>query len=57
MYKFLPPRVAVTPPGMAREDWKIIRALSEVHSMELYIHILYTLQSLILSMWILLHIQ
>lgn len=23
-------RVAVTPPGMAREDWKILRALSEV---------------------------
>jgi NADH dehydrogenase/NADH:ubiquinone oxidoreductase subunit G len=23
-------KVAVTPPGMAREDWKIIRALSEV---------------------------
>lgn len=23
-------RVAVTPPGLAREDWKIIRALSEV---------------------------
>ena len=23
-------RVAVTPPGQAREDWKIIRALSEV---------------------------
>ena len=23
-------RQAVTPPGMAREDWKIIRALSEV---------------------------
>ena len=23
-------RLAVTPPGMAREDWKIIRALSEV---------------------------
>lgn len=23
-------RVAVTPPGMAREDWQIIRALSEV---------------------------
>ena len=23
-------RIAVTPPGMAREDWKIIRALSEV---------------------------
>ena len=22
--------VAVTPPGLAREDWKIIRALSEV---------------------------
>ena len=37
VYKFLPPRVAVTPPGMAREDWKIIRALSEVHSMESYI--------------------
>ena len=24
--------VAVTPPGMAREDWKIIRALSEVRT-------------------------
>ena len=23
-------KVAVTPPGMAREDWQIIRALSEV---------------------------
>lgn len=23
-------KVAVTPPGMAREDWKIIRAISEV---------------------------
>lgn len=23
-------RIAVTPPGMAREDWKIIRALAEV---------------------------
>ena len=23
-------RIAVTPPGLAREDWKIIRALSEV---------------------------
>jgi NADH dehydrogenase (ubiquinone) Fe-S protein 1 len=23
--------VAVTPPGLAREDWKIIRALSEVY--------------------------
>ena len=23
-------QLAVTPPGMAREDWKIIRALSEV---------------------------
>lgn len=23
-------RVAITPPGMAREDWKIIRAVSEV---------------------------
>ena len=25
-------RVAVTPPGMAREDWKILRAVSEVHA-------------------------
>jgi NADH dehydrogenase/NADH:ubiquinone oxidoreductase subunit G len=25
--------VAVTPPGLAREDWKIIRALSEVYIM------------------------
>lgn len=24
-------RVAVTPPGMARDDWKIIRAISEVN--------------------------
>jgi len=23
-------RAAITPPGMAREDWKVIRALSEV---------------------------
>jgi len=23
-------RAAVTPPGLAREDWKIVRALSEV---------------------------
>jgi NADH dehydrogenase (ubiquinone) Fe-S protein 1 len=23
--------VAVTPPGLARDDWKIIRALSEVY--------------------------
>lgn len=23
-------RVAVTPPGMARDDWKILRAISEV---------------------------
>lgn len=23
-------RPAITPPGLAREDWKIIRALSEV---------------------------
>lgn len=23
-------RVAVTPPGIAREDWKILRAISEV---------------------------
>lgn len=25
-------RVAVTPPGMARDDWKIIRAISEAMS-------------------------
>ncbi len=25
-------RVAVTAPGMAREDWKILRAISEVRS-------------------------
>ena len=24
-------RQAVTPPGLARQDWKIIRALSEVY--------------------------
>lgn len=24
-------RIAVTPPGVAREDWKIIRAISEVN--------------------------
>ncbi|OPJ90192.1 NADH-ubiquinone oxidoreductase subunit, mitochondrial [Patagioenas fasciata monilis] len=28
-------RVAVTPPGMAREDWKIIRAVSELAGMTL----------------------
>lgn len=28
-------KVAVTPPGMAREDWKIIRALSEIAGMTL----------------------
>ncbi|NWV71141.1 NDUS1 oxidoreductase, partial [Malurus elegans] len=28
-------RVAVTPPGMAREDWKIIRALSELAGLTL----------------------
>lgn len=27
---------AVVPPGLAREDWKIIRALSEVSSSDLY---------------------
>lgn len=26
-------RVAVTAPGIAREDWKILRAVSEVHSL------------------------
>ena len=31
MYVYLY-RVAVTPPGMAREDWKIVRALSEVRA-------------------------
>lgn len=25
-------KLAVSPPGMARDDWKIIRALSEVQS-------------------------
>ena len=30
-------RVAVTPPGMAREDWKIIRALSEVRKQEFWV--------------------
>ena len=25
-------RRAVTPPGLARDDWKIIRALSEVYT-------------------------
>uniref|UniRef100_A0A670IP19 NADH-ubiquinone oxidoreductase 75 kDa subunit, mitochondrial n=1 Tax=Podarcis muralis TaxID=64176 RepID=A0A670IP19_PODMU len=28
-------RVAVTPPGMAREDWRIIRAISEIAGMTL----------------------
>ncbi len=28
-------RVAVTAPGMAREDWRIIRAVSEVSSKSL----------------------
>jgi len=32
---------AVTPPGMAREDWKIIRALSEV-CRQLYVIFLVT---------------
>lgn len=27
-------RVAVTAPGMAREDWKILRAISEVISLK-----------------------
>lgn len=32
--------VAVTPPGMAREDWKIIRAISEVSNISfVLIHI------------------
>ena len=26
-------RTAVTPPGQARTDWKILRALSEVHEL------------------------
>ena len=29
-------RLAVTPPGQAREDWKIIRALSEVNIMQFF---------------------
>lgn len=36
-------RVAVTPPGMAREDWKIIRAVAEV-SVTLR-HMLYGIQT------------
>lgn len=32
-------KVAVTAPGMAREDWKIIRALSEVSMKLLAYHI------------------
>ena len=31
-------RVAVTAPGMAREDWKIIRAISEVHTLNSITH-------------------
>lgn len=30
-------RVAVTPPGIAREDWKIIRAISEVCAHETWV--------------------
>lgn len=30
-------KVAVTPPGLAREDWKIIRALSEVLFFEAFL--------------------
>lgn len=33
-------RLAVTPPGKAREDWKIIRALAEVRrsSLQIFCH-------------------
>lgn len=31
-------RVAVTAPGMAREDWKIIRAVSEVRTEQSHTH-------------------
>lgn len=30
-------KVAVTPPGMAREDWKIIKAISAVNYQKNYI--------------------
>lgn len=32
--------MAVQPPGMARSDWKIIRAISEVHFLFFYLHYL-----------------
>lgn len=42
-------RVAVTAPGMAREDWKIIRAVSEVsHSCGTYFK-LHTVQLLFIK--------
>jgi len=31
-------RAAITPPTMAREDWKIIRALSEVHTYSVFVY-------------------
>jgi len=37
---FLPFRRALTPPGLGRDDWKIIRALSEVF-VHFYIFFLY----------------
>ncbi len=33
-------RTAVTPPGLARNDWKIIRALSEVTFLTLVVNVL-----------------
>lgn len=34
-------RLALTPPGIAREDWKIIRALSEVRPVLFYRKVLF----------------
>jgi NADH dehydrogenase (ubiquinone) Fe-S protein 1 len=40
--------VAVTPPGLAREDWKIIRALSEVYILSLTTGLLSAFQNVII---------
>jgi len=39
-------RAAITPPGFAREDWKIIRALSEVTAVLLFTGLLIRLQQI-----------
>lgn len=41
---------ALTPPGLARPDWKIIRALSEVN--KLIIQNLYTIYKLLIKIYI-----